>query len=181
MGKIYQAIDAKLKKWLTAQHVFFVATAPLSPSGHVNCSPKDGQSFRVLDDTTVAYADFTGSGIETVAHLKENGRILLMFCSFEGAPKIVRLHGRGEVIELGHSEFGDLESLFPTKVGIRSFIRIRLIRISDSCGYGVPLFDFRASRSQLREWAERQGEEKVAAYRREHNLRSVDGLPGVQG
>ena len=181
MGKIYQAIDAKLTKWLTAQHIFFVATAPLSRSGHVNCSPKDARSFRILDDRTVAYVDFTGSGVETIAHLKENGRILLMFCSFKGAPKIVRLHGRGEVIEVGHAEAADLELLFPKTVGIRSFIRIHLTRISDSCGYGVPLYDFREHRSQLRQWAERHGEEKVAAYRREYNLRSVDGLPGVEG
>lgn len=181
MGKIYEAIDAKLLKWLTARHVFFVATAPLSGSGHVNCSPKGGDSFRVLNGKTVAYADFTGSGVETIAHLKENGRILLMFCSFEGAPKVVRLHGRGEVIEIGHAEFGDLESLFSKIVGIRSFIRIHLTRISDSCGYGVPLYDFREHRSQLRQWAERQGEEKVAAYRREYNLRSIDGLPGIEG
>ena len=181
MGKIYEAIDDKLKEWLSAQHIFFVATAPLSRSGHINCSPKDTGSFRVLDGRTVAYADFTGSGVETIAHLKENGRILLMFCSFQGAPKVVRLHGRGEVIEPGQVEFATLGSLFRNLVGLRSFIRIHLVRISDSCGYGVPLYDFREHRSQLGQWAEHLGEEKLAAYRREKNLRSVDGLPGIQG
>jgi hypothetical protein len=134
----------------------------------------------VLDGRTVAYADFTGSGVETIAHLKENGRILLMFCSFEGAPKVIRLHGQGEVIEPGNAEFGPYASLFSEVIGIRSFIRIHLTRISDSCGYGVPLYDFREHRSQLVRWTKRQSEEELGAYRREHNLLSIDGLPGIQ-
>ncbi|HEY1476915.1 MAG TPA: pyridoxamine 5'-phosphate oxidase family protein [Chthoniobacterales bacterium] len=143
MGKIYESIDEKLRNWLSAQKVFFVATAPLSREGHVNCSPKDCGSFRVIDEQTVVYLDLTGSGVETVAHVKENERIVLMFCAFAGAPKIVRLHGDGEVIEPDHAEFDQLRANFPSTVGIRSFIKVHLTRISDSCGYGVPLYEFR--------------------------------------
>jgi Pyridoxamine 5'-phosphate oxidase len=179
MGNIHQSIDEKLKEWLLAQKVFFVATAPVSQEGHVNCSPKDGESFRVLDEQTVAYLDLTGSGVETIAHLKENGRIVLMFCAFNKAPKIVRLHGRGEVIESQHPEFELLQNAFPPTVGIRSFIKIRLTRISDSCGYGVPLFEYRGQRSQLKAWAEHKGEDSLFDYRAEYNSRSIDRLPGV--
>ncbi len=114
MGKIYESIDEKLRAWLSAQKVFFVATAPLSRDGHMNCSPKDGESFRVLDERTVVYLDLTGSGVETMAHVKENERIVLMFCSFAGAPKIVRLHGRGEIIEPGQTEFETFSRDFPS-------------------------------------------------------------------
>src|ERR1700750_2266519 len=122
MGKVYEAIDPKLREWLSEQKIFFVATAPLSPEGHVNCSPKDGESFRVIDEQTVAYLDLTGSGVETVAHVKENERIVLMFCAFTAAPKIVRLHGLGTIIEPHHPEFQQIQALFPPTIGIRSFI-----------------------------------------------------------
>ncbi|MBV9298909.1 MAG: pyridoxamine 5'-phosphate oxidase family protein [Verrucomicrobia bacterium] len=182
MGKIYAAIDEKLKQWLSAQNVFFVATAPLSREGHVNCSPKDGASFRIIDQRTVVYLDFTGSGVETIAHVKENERIVLMFCAFAGAPKIVRLHGHGEIIEFRHPEFQQFRSLFKSTIGVRSFIKIHLSRISDSCGYGVPLYDFRGYRSQLEDWAEHTGEECLIQYRMKHNSRSIDQLEGgLQG
>jgi hypothetical protein len=179
MGKIYESIDEKLRAWLSAQKVFFVATAPLSAEGHVNCSPKDGESFRVIDERTVAYLDLTGSGVETIAHVKENERIVLMFCAFAGAPKIVRLHGHGEVIEPWHPGFERLRSIFPSRVGIRSCVKVRLTRISDSCGYGVPLYDFRGERTQLKAWAEHKGEEGIKAYQQEVNSDSLDGLPGL--
>src|SRR5215469_5771731 len=179
MGKVYPTIDEKLVRWLIAQKIFFVATAPVSPDGHINCSPKDGASFRILDEQTVAYLDLTGSGVETIAHLKENGRIVLMFCALEGPPKIVRLHGQGEPIEPGHSEFERLRVLFQDRPGLRAFIRIRLTRISDSCGFGVPLYEFRGERSQLEEWAERKGEDSLAIYRQTKNSCSIDGLPGA--
>jgi hypothetical protein len=180
MGKIYESIDSKLKDWLSAQKVFFVATAPLSPEGHVNCSPKDGESFRVIDERTVAYLDLTGSGVETIAHVKENERIVLMFCAFDGAPKIVRLHGHGEVIETKHPQFEQLRAIFQPMVGIRSFIKIHLTRISDSCGYGVPLYNFRGHRTQLEAWAEHKGEESLLDYRLKHNGQSVDQLEGIE-
>jgi hypothetical protein len=179
MGKIYASIDEKLKEWLSAQKVFFVATAPLSREGHVNCSPKDGASFRVIDERAVVYLDFTGSGVETIAHVKDNERIVLMFCAFAGAPKIVRLHGRGEIIEFQHPEFQQFRSLFASTVGVRSFIKIHLSRISDSCGYGVPLYDFRGHRSQLEDWAEHKGEESLIEYRMKCNSHSIDQLEGV--
>jgi Pyridoxamine 5'-phosphate oxidase len=180
MGKIYESIDGKLKEWLLAQKVFFVATAPLCANGHVNCSPKDGESFRVIDERTVVYLDLTGSGVETIAHVKENERVVLMFCAFEGAPKIVRLHGHGEIIENRHDEFEQLRAIFRSTVGIRSFVKVHLTRISDSCGYGVPLYTFRGYRSQLEDWAEHKGEQSLAEYRLKHNGRSIDQLEGTR-
>jgi hypothetical protein len=180
MGKTYATIDEKLSDWLGAQKIFFVATAPLTPNGHINCSPKDAASFRVLDEKTVVYLDLTGSGAETIAHLKENGRIVLMFCALQGAPKIVRLHGRGETIEPNHPDFESLRAFFQQTPGLRAFIRIRLRRISDSCGFGVPLYEYRGERSQLKEWSKRKGESALSIYRQEKNRRSIDGLPGVK-
>ena len=180
MGKIYATIDEKLANWLGAQKIFFVATAPLSSHGHINCSPKDAASFRILDEQTVAYLDLTGSGVETIAHLKENGRIVLMFCAMEGSPKILRLHGYGEPIDPKHPDFESLRSRFKDTPGLRAFIRVRLTRISDSCGFGVPRYEFRGERSQLKEWAERKGEPSLATYRQEKNSRSIDGLPGAE-
>jgi hypothetical protein len=180
MGKIYESIDEKLRNWLSTQRIFFVATAPLAREGHVNCSPKDGDSFRIINEQTVAYLDLTGSGIETVAHVKENKRIVLMFCAFAGSPKIVRLHGDGEVIEPNHAEFEQLRANFPSRLGIRSFIKVRLTRISDSCGYGVPLYEFRGRRSQLEDWAEHQGKQSLVEYRQKYNSQSIDQLEGIR-
>jgi hypothetical protein len=179
MGKIYESIDEKLEAWLSAQKVFFVATAPLSQEGHVNCSPKDGESFRVIDEHTVVYLDMTGSGVETIAHVKENGRIVLMFCAFTGSPKILRLHGRGEIIEPRNPAFEQFRAIFPSMIGIRSFIKVHLDRISDSCGYGVPLYEFRGQRTQLEAWAEHKGEDFLVEYRTQYNSRSIDQLKGV--
>ena len=164
MGKVHDAIDEKLSAWLSAQKIFFVATAPLSRQGHVNCSPKDGRSFQILDQRTVVYLDLTGSGVETIAHIKENGRIVLMFCAFSGAPNIVRIHGQGEVIESHHGDFPALKARFGNVPGLRSFIRVRLTRVSTSCGFGVPLYQFLGDRNQLAAWAERKGTEKLVEY-----------------
>jgi hypothetical protein len=180
MGKVYDTIDDSLKDFIQRQQMFFVATAPLSSEGLVNLSPKGLDSMRILGDHTVVYADLTGSGIETVAHVKENGRIVLMFCSFEGAPKIVRLHGRGEVIEPSHDEFEELRTRFPEYVGLRSFIRFHCRRISDSCGWSVPLYDFKEQRSQLVAWAESKGVDGVLQYQQVENRESLDGLPGIR-
>lgn len=181
MGKLYDEIDGALRRFLEAQHMFFVATAPLAPEGHVNLSPKGLDTFAVLGPLEVAYLDLTGSGIETLAHLHENGRIVLMFCAFSGPPRIVRLHGTGEAIEPGHPEFEDLAARFPAHAGTRCVIRVRLRRISDSCGYGVPRFKYQGQRDQLPAWVERkEAQEGVAAYRRENNATSIDGLPGLR-
>ena len=136
MGKVYDAFDDGIREFIQRQKVFFVATAPLDSNGLLNVSPKGLDSFRIVDETTVMYADLTGSGIETVAHIKENARIVVMFCAFEGAPKIVRLHGRGEVIEPEHAEFNNLAKTFAKLGTLRSIIRVQCQRIADSCGFG---------------------------------------------
>jgi Pyridoxamine 5'-phosphate oxidase len=149
--------------------MFFVATAPLDREGHINLSPKGLTGFRVIDPKTVAYLDLTGSGIETVSHLRENGRVVIMFCAFEGAPKILRLYGRGEVIEPGAPRFKNLLALFPKLPGIRAIIVVALDRIADSCGYGVPVYRFESERPQLLNWARRKGASGMAQYRSENN------------
>ena len=179
MGKIYETIDDSLREFIGRQQMFFVATAPLSDDGLVNLSPKGLDSLRILNGRTVVYADLTGSGIETVAHLKENGRIVIMFCAFEGTPNIVRLHGRGEVIEPRNSDFSGLRDLFPKYDGLRSLIRVDCHRISDSCGFGVPMYEYKGQRSQLIAWADRQGVTGVAQYQRKMNRVSLDELPGL--
>ncbi len=179
MSKTYKQIDDKLADWIRQQKVFFVATAPLSKGRHVNCSPKGGDSFRVIDPHTVVYQDLTGSGVETIAHLRENGRIVIMFCAFEGRPMIVRLHGRGEVITTGHSDFESLVSKFPRTPGTRAIIRVKVTRVSDSCGYGVPFFNYQDGRDTLDQWAETKGTAGLEEYRTAKNSQSIDGLPAL--
>ena len=182
MGRIREGIDERLTDWLLAQPVFFVATAPLDAVGHINCSPKGNRGeLAVLGPNRVAYLDQTGSGIETVAHVTENGRIVLMFCAFEGPPRIVRLHGRARVARPGSGEFESLSGAFGSSggVGVRSIVVADLNRVSDSCGYGVPFMDFRSHRPTMDEWSERKGPEGIHAYWEEKNASSVDGLPGL--
>ena len=180
MGKTFDAIEGKLEDFILRQHMFFVATAPLAADGLVNLSPKGLDSFRILGPRTVAYLDLTGSGIETVAHLKENGRIVIMFCAFEGPPKIVRLYGTGEVIEPGAPDFDELVGRFPTMPGTRSVIRVDCHRVADSCGFGVPLMSFEGERTQLTASAERKGPEGIEDYKAAKNAVSLDGLPGLE-
>lgn len=177
MSKQHELIDADLAAWIGLQRVFFVATAPLSPDGHINSSPKGGEAFRILGPLEVVYQDYTGSGAETAAHLRENGRIVIMFCAFDGPPQIVRLHGIGGIITPDHSRFAEFASLFPSNPGTRAFIHVTINRVSDSCGYSVPLFQFQGNRDSLDRWAETQGPEKLDAYRAAKNQRSIDGLP----
>lgn len=180
MGKQYECITSELAEWIGEQHLFFVATAPLSRDGLVNCSPKGMDTFRIVGPKEVAYLDLTGSGIETAAHLRENGRIVFMFCAFSGPPKIVRLHGVGEVFPTGSAAFDSLRELFPEHPGARSIIRARLHRISDSCGYAVPFFEYTGERDTLARIAQTKGEEALANYRAEKNRMSLDGLPGLE-
>jgi pyridoxamine 5'-phosphate oxidase-like protein len=180
MGSTYPSIDGELAAFLSAQHVFFVATAPLDAEGHVNLSPKGHDTFRVVDPYTVAYLDLTGSGIETVAHLHENGRIVFCFCAFAGPPRIVRLHGRGEVLEPSAADFAKLRPLFPEFDGVRSIIRVEVRRIADSCGYAVPLMRYEGERRQLIAWTEKKGPPGIAGYQATKNRRSLDGLPGLK-
>ncbi|MBI3995958.1 MAG: pyridoxamine 5'-phosphate oxidase family protein [Nitrospirae bacterium] len=179
MSKSREQIDDKLAEWIGQQRIFFVATAPLGGDGHVNCSPKGGDSFRAIDPHTVAYQDLTGSGAETIAHLRENGRIVIMFCAFEGPPAIVRLHGRGEVLTPGHPDFAALIAQFPKNFGTRAVIRVKVSRVSDSCGYAVPFFDHRGRRDSLDKWAQEKGTAKLEEYRRAKNAKSIDGLPSL--
>lgn len=179
MGRTYDAIDDDLGAFIAKQRVFFVATASCDPATHVNVSPKGLDTFAVLGPTTVAWLDLTGSGVETIAHLRDDGRVTVLFCAFEGPPKIVRLYGRGTVVAAGDARFDALVARFPPYPGVRSVIVAELDRISDSCGYGIPLMRWEGDRTQLTQWAERKGPDGVVAYRRERNARSIDGLPGV--
>lgn len=177
MGHVHERIDDRLRSFLEAQHVFFVGTAPLAADGRVNVSPKgvDG-SFLVVDDHTVAYLDITASGAETIAHLRENGRITLMFCAFDGPPNIVRLHGRGTVVGLHDDGFDAWAGRFAERRGARAVIVVDVERVSDSCGYGVPLMDHAGERDLLPRFMDRKGPEGRADYRRRKNRTSIDGL-----
>ena len=177
MGKTYESIGPDLRQWLEAQRVFFVSTAPLAGEGHINCSPKGGDCFRVLDGHTVAYQDYTGSGIETLAHVRENGRMLLMFCAFVGPPKIARLHGMATAHVLGNPKYRELAALFPANPGARAVFVLEVERVSDSCGFAVPFFDYAGPREALDRWAGSKGPEALEEYRALKNLRSIDGLP----
>lgn len=180
MGEHAAGVDDGVAEFLRAQKVFFVATAPLSGTGRVNLSPKGLDSFRVLGPRSVAYLDLTGSGVETVAHVRENGRIVLMFCAFEGPGRIVRLHGRGEALEPGDPDFADLRALFPGHPGARAIVRVAVERVATSCGTAVPLMRFERARTGLDEWSVQKGEEGLRAYRAEKNRASLDGLPGLE-
>jgi len=178
MGRVLEAITDELAEFIAAQRVFFVATAP-TDGGHVNVSPKGLDTFAVLDPNTVAYLDLTGSGVETVAHLRENGRITIMFCAFDGKPNIVRLYGRGEVLPPGDPEADALLPRFGEYPGARSVISVQVDRVSTSCGYGVPLLGYEGERDQLLQFAERRGPDGLVEYREEKNAVSIDGLPGL--
>ena len=179
MSKLLDGINEELAAWLHEQPLFFVATAPLSAQGHVNCSPKGGDCFRVLSPMQAAYLDFTGSGAETIAHLQENGRIVLMFCAFAGKPNIVRLHGHGEVLTPDSPEFAALASGFPANPGTRALIRVTVARVSTSCGFSVPFLEFEKDRETLDKWAAAKGPEGLTEYRQIKNAQSIDGLPAL--
>jgi len=182
MGRTHDSIDARLQVFVEAQHVFFVSTAPSDDAGHINVSPKGLDSLRIVDPHTIAYLDYVGSGVETIAHLRQNARICLMFCAFDGPPNIVRLHGRGEVVEPADGRFGDLRKLFPPDpaLGVRAVIVVHVTRISDSCGYGVPLMRYEGDRTQLTAWASRKGADGLQEYQRDKNAKSIDGAPGLR-
>ena len=186
--KVFDAIDDRMRAFIEAQPVFFVATAPSGDGGHVNVSPKGGKGmFRVTGPLGFAYVDMLGSGSETIAHLRDNGRICVMFAAFDGPPKIVRLHGRGRVVQQADAEFAPLHASFaldtPHAQATRSVITVDVDRVSDSCGYAVPLMDFRAERDQLLRYADnrirKQGPDAVREYCTEKNLESIDGLPSL--
>lgn len=179
MGRTFDAIPDHLAEWMAAQPVWFVATAPLAGDGHVNLSPKGDDTFRVLSPTEVAYLDLTGSGAETIAHLRENGRMTIMFCSFGESALILRLHGRGRAVLPGDAEWDGLVGRFPERTGTRSVVVLAVERVGTSCGWGVPMMDVVGARSTMGEWAERKGVDGLAAYRAEKNAVSIDGLPAL--
>jgi len=153
----------------------------LSGDGLIHCSPKGLDTFRVLDERTIAYLDLTGSGVETLAHLKENGRITIMMCAFEGPPKIFRFYGKGSVLEKGSVEYAQRSHAFEEFAGARSIIKVDVERIIDSCGYSVPLYVFKEDRDVLLKWAESKGEDGVREYQAAWNVKSLDGLDGLSG
>lgn len=177
--KVIDSITPEIADWIARQRVFFVASAPLSADGHVNTSPKGGEAFRILGPLEVAYQDYTGSGAETIAHLRENGRIVVMFCAFEGPPRIVRLHGRGTVVTPDQDRFEALAAQFPLNEGTRALIHVAVERVSTSCGYSVPFFEFKEPRDTLDKWASAQGRERLKTYRENKNRNSIDGLPAL--
>ncbi|MFN8593490.1 MAG: pyridoxamine 5'-phosphate oxidase family protein [Thermomicrobiales bacterium] len=187
MGRTFAVIDDTMRSWLIKQPMFVVATAPNDPQGHVNCSPKGGEgSFHILGPRTVAYIDLVGSGAETAAHLRDNGRIVLMFNAFSGPPKIVRLYGSGRVVAQEDAEFATLADRLAipaeTQRLMRGMVIVDVDRIADSCGFGVPRMEMVAERDQLQRWSETQeakhGPSWKTRYMREKNAESIDGLPG---
>ncbi|MFG2696975.1 pyridoxamine 5'-phosphate oxidase family protein [Kitasatospora sp. NPDC048407] len=185
MGKTYERIDDRLRAFIDRQPVFFVATAPLSGDGHVNLSPKGrAGTLAVLDELTVAYLDFGGSHAETIAHLRENGRITLMWTAFEGPPTVLRVHGRGEPVFRDDPRFAELLGHFDPSadgVGLRAIVLVRAERVSDSCGYAVPFMDYRSERDLHDQYFTRKGEENFSAYceGKDYVAVSIDGLPSV--
>lgn len=190
MGKVFDGIDERLAAWIAAQPLFFVASAPLDAEGHINVSPKGPiDTLRVLDEHTVAYLDLVGSGAETAAHVRENGRIVVMLCAFEGPPRIVRLHGRAELIAAADERFAPmLERARFSEPEIassrRAIMLVDVQRVADSCGYGVPLMSYEGQRPHMDAWAAKKvrtgGAEALAEYQREKNARSIDGLPAIE-
>jgi Pyridoxamine 5'-phosphate oxidase len=176
MSKVFDCITEELQDFIAAQQLFFVGSAPLSPTGHVNLSPKGLDCFRILSPHQVAYLDLTGSGNETSAHLQENGRITLMFCAFQEPPSILRLYGRGQTILPSSPDWNSLYSLFSPIPGTRQIIVADIERVQTSCGFAVPLYEYQGQRQTLVNWASKKGEQGVKEYQQQKNLVSIDGL-----
>ena len=177
MGKLHDSIKPAHKEFIEKQHVFFVSTAPLSADGRVNLSPKGLDCFRVLSDHRVAYMDLISSGNETSAHTLENGRITIMFCSFEGAPNILRLYGKGFTVLPRGEQWKEYAPYFKLYPSTRQIIVADIDLVQTSCGFGVPLYNFTGERDIHFEWAEKKGEDGLYEYVQQNNLKSLDGLP----
>jgi hypothetical protein len=190
MGKVFDGIDDTLAAWIAAQPLFFIGSAPLAADGHVNVSPKGPiETLRILDGRTVAYLDFVGSGAETAAHVRENGRVVVMLCAFQGPPRIVRLHGRGEIVAAEDPRFEELLErcrFYEPQVAQsrRAIVLVDVQRVADSCGYGVPLMSYEGQRPHMDAWAAKRirvgGPQALVAYQGEKNTRSIDGLPAFE-
>lgn len=185
MAKVYDRIDERMTGWIHAQPLFFVATAPLAADGLVNLSPKGTTgTFRVLGERRFAYLDLTGSGVETIAHLRENGRICVMFCAFDGGPRIVRLHGTGRAVFAADPGFDAAVAPFgehgrSRRPQTRAVIDVDVTRIADACGYAVPRMELVEERGLLDAWSQTRGPDKLATYHATRNVESLDGLPGI--
>jgi hypothetical protein len=190
MAKIYERIDERQREWIARQSLFFVGSAPLAADGHVNVSPKGPiGSLKVLDDHTVAYLDVVGSGAETIAHIRENGRVVVMLCAFQGPPRILRLHGTGDVVLAGEPRFAEVMEQwgfepFEVPESHRAVIVVHVDRVADSCGYGVPLMDYAGERPHRAASSAKRvrvhGPDAYVGYQRERNAVSIDGLPAVE-
>lgn len=172
----HEQLDEKLRSFIAAQQMFFTASAP-DTGGRVNLSPKGVDGLQILDDHTVAYHDLTGSGNETAAHILDNGRLTIMLCSFEGPPRILRLYGRGRVVQPGEADWEDLARLFPERPGSRQVVVLTIESIQTSCGFGVPTYRYDGQRDTLGRWADEKGPDGLIDYRRAKNSVSIDGLP----
>ena len=179
MSKQYDELTDRLQQFILRQKMFFVGSAPRSDEGAINISPKGLDAFRIIDSKTVAYLDYTGSGVESIAHIKENRRLVIMFCSFDSSPLIVRLHGHASVIERSNPEWSVLQPLFQESRMARSIIKLSIKRIADSCGWGVPRYDFVGHREQYANYDEKTDDDGVRTLQMEHNMKSIDGLPGL--
>ncbi len=177
MGRTYERIEPAVAEFVRKQHMFFVGTAP-SAGGHVNVSPKGMDSLRILDDQRVAYLDLTGSGIETIAHVRENGRLTFMFCAVDGPPRIIRLQGTGTVVTMHEPGFTELAAQFPIHRGARAVIVLEVDRVADSCGFSVPLYEYVGDRDVLTKWADHKTDDELAEYRLAKNATSIDGVLG---
>lgn len=175
MSKFYDKITPRLQKFIEAQKIFFVATAP--NSGRINLSPKGMDSFRIIEENRVLWLNVTGSGNETSAHLLENKRITIMFCSFEGAPNILRIYGKGKEIREGNATWDELISLFPATPGTRQIYDITIDSAQTSCGMSIPFFDYKGERKELNDWAKNQSKKEIQEYWENRNTKSIDGLP----
>ena len=172
----------QLKDWIEQQPMYFLASAPLEAEGPINLSPRGLDSLRVTADNQVVILDLTGSGNETAAHLQQNGRLTVMFCAFEGEPRILRLYGQAKVIQPGHPDWPENRRLFTENLpGVRQIFRLAISRVQTSCGFGVPLMQFQSQRDQLINWAKKKGEQGIQEYQQTKNRRSIDGLaaPGL--
>jgi pyridoxamine 5'-phosphate oxidase-like protein len=177
MAKFFDSILDHHREFIEKQKMFFVASAPLSASGHVNVSPKGIDSFKVFSPNKVAYMDIVGSGNETSAHVRENGRITIMFCAFDGPPNIMRLYGEGYTVLPGDAEWDELAGHFTLQLATRQIIVADINKVQTSCGFSVPLYEYTGERDHAEKWASNKGAEGLELYKREKNLFSIDGLP----
>ena len=175
MSKFYTKLTSRVQKFIKAQKMFFVATAP--KNGRINLSPKGMDSIRVINENRILWLNLTGSGNETAAHILENNRITLMFCAFEGNPNILRIYGKGKAIHPKDAEWKDVISLFPDIPGARQIFDITVESAQDSCGMSIPFYEYKGERNQLNDWATEQGQEKIEQYWEDKNQTSIDGLP----